>query len=162
MAQIVSIMTVHKAYQFSKPFAESSIDRILLDEAKQINLRDLPSYFYCCSSMISQMEALRDDVTPSLEERARDLVGCDQEADLVDKAIQVLEDSQTVELIQAMLVLPFEHKRMVETHKLDQKYRYSGELSYWQYVLLSKEQAKSMTQGTADELEALQTEISRL
>ena len=41
----------------------------------------------------------------------------------------------TIEIIQAMIVLPFEHQRFQDTHDFEHKNAYLGEIEFWYYQL---------------------------
>ena len=58
------------------------------------------------------------------------------------KSISAITDSfniflslDTIEIIQAMLVLPFEHQRFKGIHDFDEKFSYEGEIEFWFYHL---------------------------
>ena len=123
----MTLLTIEKHYNFPKQFEICTIDRILCDEAKQINLRDLPSYFYCSQSLMNEMNYLLawPNLRSYLLDTALQLVfeneiPAENKAErLVQRSFEILNGLQTVEYIQAMLVLPFQHKRMCSAQKLD-------------------------------------------
>jgi len=44
---------LEKSYELGKTIEVSTIDRILLDEDKHLNLRDLPSFYACAAELLS-------------------------------------------------------------------------------------------------------------
>jgi hypothetical protein len=55
-ATVLEMLRIENEYNLPKQFEICTIDRILMDEAKQVNLRDLPSFLFCCQSMAAQMK----------------------------------------------------------------------------------------------------------
>ena len=55
-AKVLNLLNIEKSYNMPKQVEICTIDRILCDEAKKINLRDLPSFYYCSTSLVNQMK----------------------------------------------------------------------------------------------------------
>jgi len=74
----------------------------------------------------------------------------------------MFENLQTIDVIQAMLVLPLEHKRMQQILNIETKMALMGELQFWLYHLRDLNRALMKTHTKEEEIVALQNEINRL
>jgi hypothetical protein len=69
---------------------------------------------------------------------------------------------ESLEIIQAMLVLPFEHQRMSSIQDFEHNTVFMGEVEYWQYHLRDITRVLEKTSGHSQKNEALAKEITRL
>lgn len=143
--RVLNSLGIERAYSLPKQFESCTIDRILMDETKQINLRDLPSFFYCSARVAALMKrhlgaedvqqsylraglefartALRSFGLGAGEERSSELQRLLEQQQLSEEERMeatdcvmsgcqaVLAQLQTVEVVQALLVLPYEYQR---------------------------------------------------
>jgi len=49
----LNLFNLEKSYELKKTIEVSTIDRILCDEDKHLNLRDLPSFYACATELLS-------------------------------------------------------------------------------------------------------------
>lgn len=48
-------MNLEKIYRMRKSLEVTTMDRVLCDEIKHLNLRDLPSYFSCATGLLTSL-----------------------------------------------------------------------------------------------------------
>ena len=48
-------MNLEKLYRMRKSVEVTTMDRVLCDEIKHLNLRELPSYFACATGLLSAL-----------------------------------------------------------------------------------------------------------
>jgi hypothetical protein len=51
----LNLLNIEKLYNLAKPTEVTTIDRVLCDEDKHLNLRDLPSFYACASGLLSSL-----------------------------------------------------------------------------------------------------------
>jgi len=148
---VLNLLNIERTYNLPKSLEVSTIDRILQDEGRKVNLRDLPSFYYCSTSLANSMkknleqncqrtELLNQvlsygkfkDQETELYHQIKVQIGDSLQADKCIRGISSnfskFESLDTLEVIQAMLILPFEHKLMQAIHNLETKTAYLGEL----------------------------------
>ena len=57
-AKLLNLLNIERSYHFSKSFETTTIDRILSDEDRHINMRDLPGFYFCSANLANQMKLL--------------------------------------------------------------------------------------------------------
>lgn len=193
LVEVVNLMNLEQAFSSKRSLEVTTIDRILSDEGKVINLRDLPSFFACSAGLLEQMKLMLEHSesksnllafatrvaetvsAPSeeLDDRASQL-GQALSADAIDsekqtqsiKAIvgcfRVFLSLDTVELVQAMLVLPFELMRIKAMKEIQYQEAYLAELSFWFYHLRDCAESLKNAQSTKGAIAQLQAQIAHL
>lgn len=51
----LNLMNLEKLYRMRKSVEVTTMDRVLCDEIKHLNLRELPSYFACATGLLSAL-----------------------------------------------------------------------------------------------------------
>ena len=59
--KVVNLMNLEQVFASRRSIEVTTIDRILSDEGKIINLRDLPSFFACSAGLVEQMKLLLEN-----------------------------------------------------------------------------------------------------
>jgi hypothetical protein len=189
-ALCVNLFNIEKLFNLGKSFEVTAMDRVLCDEDQHLNLRDLPSFYACATGLLQQMKYqlecgdhqdklleyayefgsashLHDrGQTTSLEANLRmsssltarqvksadALIGCAARFNTLD----------TVEIIQALLVLPFEHQRLQGIIDLEHKTSYLGTLRFWQYHLGDIQASLNSAKGAREQIEELSAQAQHL
>ena len=51
----LNLFNIEKLYNLKKSMEVTTIDRVLCDEDKHLNLRDLPSFYACATGLLSAL-----------------------------------------------------------------------------------------------------------
>jgi len=76
-------------------------------------------------------------------------------AAIIKRNLQAFNDLSTLDIIQAMIVLPFEHKRMGGVLSGQQQIAFKGELQFWLYHLRDVQTALSKCSDRQSEIDTL-------
>ena len=184
-SNLLQLLRIEKEYDLPKQYEICTIDRILMDEAKQVNLRDLPSFLFCCQSLAAQMKTqlgpdsirFNDYFVLEAKRILRDLLrqqGLQVAADPADSAVsaqcewvvescrRVFNSIQIVQVIQALLILPFDCRRNQFAKDFKQQQLLKGQLEFWYYQLRDAAKAFEKTSDMREQISQMTAEIERL
>jgi len=90
--------------------------------------------------------------TSQAEKSIKALVGC----------ISKLNGQNTLDIIESMIVLPFEHSRLQQVKDLEYKEQYMGELKFWLYHRRDIKTSLDQMQPILDQINKLQAQVDHL
>ena len=144
--QSLNLFNLEKLYGHRKSIEVATIDRILCDEDRHLSLKDLPSFYASANGLLKQMknqlgqEDLQDKMLNEAYEFGNNVeINSDQvellldnltkqsgKTDHAEKSIKALVGcilklncQNTLDIIESMIVLPFEHQRLQKVKNLE-------------------------------------------
>lgn len=193
----LNLFNIEKLYNFKKSIEVAMMDRILCDEDKHLNLKDLPSFYACATESLSQMSyqlengAHRDrlldealdfgkaehnlalQTNEQLQEALTSLrANLSQQSSQTSRQLKSIEAIvgcvarfnalNTIDIIEAMLVLPFEHSRLKGLADLEYTASYMSELKFWLYHLRDIRASLDSTKSIRQQIDELQVQVQHL